>query len=76
MPKKEKEIKVQNTLELPITEKTKIVVSTMEIEGEKRLDIRVYVSGSNYVGPTQKGINIPIEKSEELINAIKQLAGK
>lgn len=76
MGKKEKEIKVQNTLELPITEKTRVVVSVMEIEGERRLDIRTYVTSSSYTGPTQKGVNIPAEKAGELIDMIKQLAGK
>ena len=58
--------------ELVISESRKIVVQKKEWQNRMSLDIRSYVTSDNYSGYTKKGINIPVKKVQELIDAIKK----
>lgn len=73
---KEKDIKVIDSIGISLTEKTEIRVSILEVDGERRLDIRTYINSDRYTGHTQKGVNIPIEKSGEIMSAINKLINK
>lgn len=53
---------------------TEIVIGIREYNGKVGIDIREFVSGERYTGPTKKGLRIPAEhfsKFKELINSIK-----
>lgn len=53
---------------------TEIVIGIREYNGKVGIDIREFVSGEKYTGPTKKGLRIPAEhfaKFKEMINSIK-----
>ena len=58
------------TEEVVISEQRKVVVRRSKFRGEEMLDIRTWLETPNYKGFTRKGINIPIEKGEELAEKI------
>ena len=45
---------------------TDIVVKISEFQGRVGVDIREYQKAGGYIGPTSKGIRIPVEKWQEL----------
>ena len=52
---------------------TEIVVGIREYKGRVGVDIREFVTGERYTGPTKKGLRIPAEsfqKFKEMINSI------
>ena len=54
---------------------TDIVVGIREYNGKVGVDIREFVSGDRYTGPTKKGLRIPAEsfhKFKEMINSISE----
>lgn len=54
---------------------TDIVVGIREYNGKVGVDIREFVSGEKYNGPTKKGLRIPAEsfpKFKEMINSISE----
>ena len=54
---------------------TEIVVGIKEYNGKVGIDIREFVTGEKYNGPTKKGLRIPAEhfaKFKEMINSISQ----
>lgn len=54
---------------------TDIVVGIKEYNGKTGVDIREFVSGEKYNGPTKKGLRIPAEsfpKFKEMINSISE----
>lgn len=56
--------------EVVISEQRKIVVQKRQWKGRISLDIRGYVTTDKYTGYTRKGVNIPVEKAKEIIDAI------
>ena len=71
--------------EIPITKKSKIVISTVVLNGKKKLDVRLWIyylnkkTGLEDFYPGLKGINIPIEKCKEItagLELIKIKKGK
>ena len=56
--------------EVVISERKKVVVQKSKFRGADTLDIRTWVETPDYKGFTRKGINIPIEKGEELAQKI------
>ena len=53
---------------------TDIVIGIREYNGKVGVDIREFVAGDGYTGPTKKGLRIPAEsflKFKEMINSIK-----
>lgn len=53
--------------ELRLTDASIIKVSTFDgRDGRKRVDIRLFLSGSRYSGPTRKGVSLPVEQLPEL----------
>lgn len=61
-----------------ITKQRKVVIQRSKFRGAETLDIRTWLETPKYRGFTRKGINIPIEKGEELarkiLNVIKSKA--
>ena len=54
---------------------TEIVVGIREYNGKVGVDIREFVTGENYTGPTKKGLRIPGEsfkEFKEMINSISE----
>jgi hypothetical protein len=54
---------------------TEIVIGVREYKGKVGVDIREFVSGEKYTGPTKKGLRIPAEKFEEfktMINSVTE----
>jgi predicted YcjX-like family ATPase len=55
-----------------LNDTTEIVVRIVEYKGEKRLDIRKYVTSQRYTGWSPQGISIPLANVKE----IRELIGK
>ncbi len=54
---------------------TEIVIGIREYKGRVGVDIREFVTGEKYTGPTKKGLRIPAEhfpKFKEMINSITE----
>ena len=62
--------KVVGMEEIQVTESRKIVIQKSKYTGADTLDIRTWLKTPNYEGFTRKGVNIPIEKAEELAQKI------
>ncbi len=58
---------------IKVSDSISIVISKNVWKNQDRLDIRTYLKTENYSGPTKKGINIPIEKIDEIISALKEI---
>jgi hypothetical protein len=56
--------------ELVINERRKVVIQHAKFEDMDTIDIRIWIDTPNYKGFTRKGVNIPIEKGEELAQKI------
>jgi len=56
--------------EFPVSPERIIVVRAQRKGGRKLLDVRTYIDSDSFVGFTGKGINIPLENSRNLVNAI------
>ena len=59
--------------EIPISPKTKILVSITEVGNKDKMDIRL--NFLNYDGewkPTKKGISIPVEQAKPLLEIINK----
>lgn len=60
--------------ELRLTDSSIIKVSTFDgRDGRKRVDIRLFISGSRYSGPTRKGVSLPVELLPELEKLLDQV---
>jgi hypothetical protein len=54
---------------------TDIIIGIKEYKGKVGVDIREFVTGEKYNGPTKKGLRIPAEnfpKFKEMINSISE----
>ena len=54
---------------------TEIVVGVREYKGKVGVDVREFVTGERYTGPTKKGLRIPAEKFQEfktMINSVTE----
>jgi len=52
---------------------TEIIIGVREYKGKVGVDIREFVTGEKYTGPTKKGLRIPAEKFQEfktMINSV------
>ncbi|MDA4122138.1 MAG: transcriptional coactivator p15/PC4 family protein [Thaumarchaeota archaeon] len=53
--------------EVKLTESSTVRVSTFDgRDGRKRVDIRLFLSGPKYTGPTKRGVSIPVDQLAEL----------
>lgn len=53
--------------EVKLTDASTVRVSTFDgRDGKKRVDIRLFLSGAKYTGPTKKGVSLPIDQLGEL----------
>ena len=58
---------------IKISDSSSIVVAKSVWKNQDRLDIRTYLKTENYTGPTKKGINVPLEKIDDIISALKEI---
>ncbi len=48
--------------EVKLTDSSVVRVSTFDgRDGKKRVDIRLFLSGARYTGPTKKGVSLPLD---------------
>jgi hypothetical protein len=60
--------------EVKLTESSVVKVSTFDgRDGRKRVDIRLFLSGERYSGPTRKGVSLPIDMLPELKRVLDQV---
>ena len=53
--------------EVKLTESSIVRISTFDgRDGRKRVDIRLFLSGPKYTGPTKRGVSIPVDQLAEL----------
>jgi hypothetical protein len=60
--------------EIPLGDRSSLVVSKFKgNDNVERIDIRLFVSGEKYTGPTKKGVSLPKDKLLELVRLLSQL---
>ena len=60
--------------EVKLTESSVVRVSTFDgRDGRKRVDIRLFLSGARYTGPTKKGVSLPVDMLPELKKLLDQV---
>ena len=53
--------------EIKLTDASTVRISTFDgRDGRKRVDIRLFLTGAKYTGPTRKGVSLPIDQLHEL----------
>ncbi|HVP23896.1 MAG TPA: hypothetical protein VMS77_08300 [Conexivisphaerales archaeon] len=59
--------------ELALGDKSTVKVSKFTgRDGRKRVDIRLFVAGERYTGPTRRGVTVPVEKLGDLIALLQK----
>jgi len=59
--------------EVKLTDASTVRVSTFDgRDGRKRVDIRLFLTGAKYTGPTRKGVSVPIDQLPELKALLEQ----
>jgi hypothetical protein len=60
--------------EVKLTDSSTIHVSTFDgRDGKKRVDIRLFLSGQRYTGPTRKGVSLPVDQLQQLKALLEQV---
>ena len=60
--------------EVKLTDATTIRVSTFDgRDGKKRVDIRLFLSGAKYTGPTKKGVSLPVDQLGQLKSLLEKV---
>ena len=60
--------------EIKLTDASTVRVSTFDgRDGKKRVDIRLFLTGAKYTGPTRKGCLVPIDQLPELKALLEQV---
>jgi hypothetical protein len=60
--------------EVKLTDSSVVRVSTFDgRDGKKRVDIRLFLSGAKYTGPTKKGVSLPVDLLPELKKLLDQV---
>jgi hypothetical protein len=60
--------------EIPLSAKSSLVVSKFKGNDDvERIDIRLFVSGDKYAGPTKKGVTLPKDRLPDLARLLSQL---
>jgi hypothetical protein len=60
--------------EIKLTDATIVKVSTFDgRDGRKRVDIRLFLTGERYTGPTKKGVSVPLENLPELLRILQSV---
>ena len=61
--------------EVKLTESSTVKVSTFDgRDGRKRVDIRLFLSGPKYTGPTKRGVSIPVDQLDGLKKLLDQVS--
>jgi transcriptional coactivator p15 (PC4) len=60
--------------EIKLTDASTVRISTFDgRDGKKRVDIRLFLTGAKYTGPTRKGISMPIDQLPQLKTLLEQV---
>jgi hypothetical protein len=60
--------------EVKLTDSSTLRVSTFDgRDGKKRVDLRLFLTGARYTGPTRKGVSMPIDQLHELKSLLDQV---
>ena len=76
-PKAEGTSEFKSTLigEVKLTEASTVRVSTFDgRDGRKRVDIRLFLSGPKYTGPTKRGVSVPVDQLDGLKKLLDQVS--
>ena len=61
--------------EVKLTETSVVKISTFDgRDGRKRVDIRLFLSGPRYTGPTKRGVSVPVDLLPELRKLLDQVS--
>jgi Transcriptional Coactivator p15 (PC4) len=61
--------------EVKLTDVSTVRISTFDgRDGRKRVDIRLFLSGERYTGPTRKGVSLPVDQLPELKALLDKVA--
>ncbi len=63
----------QNFGTIIITDNTRIEIKLIKFREETGLDIRTFVTGAKYSGPTKTGIRIPLNKLDDFKKIISSV---
>jgi hypothetical protein len=60
--------------EIKLTDASTIRVSTFDgRDGKKRVDLRLFLTGAKYTGPTRKGVSLPVDQLPQLKALLEQV---
>ena len=60
--------------EIKLTDTTTVKISTFDgRDGRKRVDIRLFLTGEKYTGPTKKGVSLPLENLPEMLRLLQSV---
>jgi hypothetical protein len=60
--------------EIAVGERSTVKVSKfVGRDGLKRVDIRLFVAGERYTGPTRRGVSLPVDKLGDLIALLQKV---
>ncbi len=67
------EFKSEPVGELAISETSTVKVSKfVGRDGKTRVDIRLFVAGEKYTGPTKRGVSIPVDRLGDLLALLQK----
>jgi Transcriptional Coactivator p15 (PC4) len=60
--------------EIKLTDASTVRISTFDgRDGKKRVDIRLFLTGAKYTGPTRKGVSLPVDQLPQLKALLEQV---
>ncbi|MDA4136000.1 MAG: transcriptional coactivator p15/PC4 family protein [Thaumarchaeota archaeon] len=60
--------------EIKLTDASTVRVSTFDgRDGKKRVDLRLFLTGAKYTGPTRKGVSLPVDQLQQLKALLEQV---
>ena len=66
-----KPIEYQKVGEVQVSKSGTVVVQTFTgNDGLERVDIRLFIAGARYNGPTKKGVSLPVDKLPDLLKIL------
>jgi hypothetical protein len=68
------EINSEPVGEITLSDRSTVKVSKfVGRDGKKRVDIRLFVAGERYTGPTRRGVSLPVDRLGDLIALLQRV---
>lgn len=61
---------------IPLGDSTRLTVRVIEGDDEPRIDVRKWVTGARYEGPTKQGIRLTFDQADWLAGVLSDLIRK